>query len=67
MNTDGTDESVFNTNGYLFILGDGVVDTANGLFDVINADDIDATGALKIKIGGTDYFIPISTTSAFNA
>ncbi len=61
------DAATFNTSGYLFILGTGVVDTANGLFDVINADDIDACAALKIKIGATDYFIPLSTSIAFTA
>lgn len=69
MNVDGnsTAKTSFNTNGYLFQLGSGVADTAGGLFDVVNADDIDATAALKIKVANTDYFIPISTTSAFNA
>lgn len=69
MNVDGDSTAItsFNTNGYLFQLGSGVADTSGGLFDVVNADDIDATAALKIKIANTDYFIPISTTSAFNA
>ena len=65
--SNSTGKTSINTNGYLFILGTGVVDTANGLFDVVDADDIDATAALRIKVGATDYFIPISTTSAFNA
>ena len=67
MNIAGTAAATVNTNGYLFQLGAEVVDTANGLFDVINADDIDACAALKIKVGSTDYFIPLSTSIAFTA
>ncbi len=65
--SNSTGKTTINTNGYLFYLGGGVVDTANGLFDTINADDIDACAALRIKIGATDYFIPLSTSIAFTA
>ena len=56
----------FEAGGYLFHI-DGVADTANGLFDATNVDDPDFTHALKINIGGTDYFIGLSTSVAFDA
>ena len=66
-NIGGADAATVNTNGYLLELGAGVVDTADGLFDTIDADDADFNACLKIKIGGVDYFIGLSTTNAFTA
>uniref|UniRef100_A0A6H1ZWU5 Uncharacterized protein n=1 Tax=viral metagenome TaxID=1070528 RepID=A0A6H1ZWU5_9ZZZZ len=51
-----------NASGYLFHLA-GVTDTANGLFDVIAAAGFD--GCIKILIGSTNYFIPVSLDNAF--
>jgi len=63
---DATAIDSFEAGGYLFHI-DGIADTANGLFDATNVDDPDFTHALKINIGGTDYFIGLSTSVAFNA
>ena len=63
---DSTAVTNFNTNGFLFHL-DGFTDTANGVFDATNVDDPDFTHALRINIGGTPYFIGLSTAVAFNA
>jgi hypothetical protein len=51
-----------NAHGYLFHLA-GITDTANGLFDVIAAAGFD--GCIKILIGSTEYFIPVSLDNAF--
>jgi len=63
---DATAVDSFEAGGYLFHI-DGIADTANGLFDATDVDDPDFTHALKINIGGTDYFIGLSTNVAFNA
>lgn len=61
---DATAIDSFESAGYLFHL-DGVADTAGGLFDATNVDDPDFTHALKINIGGTEYFIGLSTAVGF--
>jgi hypothetical protein len=66
LSAQGDDIATFKTSGYLFSLN-GPTDTANGLFDATNVDDPDFTHALRISINGTDYFIGLSTTVAFNA
>lgn len=66
LSAQGTDLSTFKSNGYLFILN-GPTDTANGLFDATDVNDPDFTHALKIDINGTDYFIGLSTSVAFDA
>ncbi len=58
------DSATFNTNGFLFELGAGVVDTANGLFDAESKTGIAKTHTLKIKIGGTPYYIALHTAQA---
>jgi hypothetical protein len=63
---DATAVDSFEAGGYLFHI-DGVADTAGGMFDATDVDDPDFTHALKINIGGTDYFIGLSTSVAFNA
>lgn len=59
------DGTTFQDGGYLFELGAAIVDTNNGLFDVISVADVDAEAALKIRIGGVDYFIPLNTNIDF--
>ena len=59
----GADLATFNTSGYLFELGSGISDTAGGLFDLIAVAGFDA--CLKCRIGGTDYFIPLSADNGF--
>ncbi len=59
------DSATFNTNGFLFELGAGVVDTTNGLFDAEAKTGIAKTHTLKIKIGGTPYYIALHTAQAF--
>lgn len=65
MSAQGAGLATFKENGYLFILN-GPTDTANGLFDATNVDAPDFTHALRIDINGTDYFIGLSTSVAFN-
>ena len=63
---DGTAVAHFNQYGYLMLL-DGLSDTANGVFDATNVDNPDFTHALRINIGGTNYFIGLSTIVDFSA
>ncbi len=65
MNVTGADLASFNSNGYLFILGAGITDTANGLFDANAKSAINMTHAIQVNIGGTDYFIPLHTSIDF--
>ncbi len=58
------DSATFNTNGYLFELGAGVVDTTNGMFDAEAKTGIAKTHTLKIRIGGTAYYIALHTSLA---
>jgi len=61
------DSATFNTGGYLLELGAGVVDTTSGLFDVatITPTSVEFDARLRIRIGGVDYFIPLSADAAF--
>ncbi len=65
--SNSTGKTTLNTNGYLFELGSGVVDTSNGLFDVVNVapTTVNFDANLRIRIGGVNYFIPLSTDNAF--
>ncbi len=63
--SNSTGKTTLNTNGYLFELGAGVVDTANGMFDAQTVASCAATHKLRIRIGGVDYYIPLNT--ALNA
>ena len=61
------DSATFNTNGYLFELGAGVVDTTSGLFDVATTTptSVEFDAQLRIKVGGVNYYIPLSADTAF--
>jgi hypothetical protein len=59
------DSATFNTGGFLFELGAGVVATSGGLFYTSAVTDVDSTHSLRIKIGGTAYYIPIHTSAGF--
>lgn len=66
MSVNGAGIAAFKSAGYLFILN-GPTDTANGMFDATDVNDPDFTHALRIDINGTDYFIGLSTSVAFDA
>jgi len=61
------DAATFNTNGYLFELGSGVVDTTSGLFDVATTTptSVEFDAQLRIRVGGVNYYIPLSADTAF--
>lgn len=63
INVYGAAASTMDTSGYLFDLN-GLTAGAGKLFDTTSKTGIGLSGALKIKIGSTDYFIPICTTAA---
>lgn len=53
-------------SGYLFEIGDGVTDTAGGIFETeSNTDSMSMTHVLKIRIRGVTYYIPLNTSKAF--
>ena len=64
MAVSGAGIAAFKADGYLFIL-DGPTDTANGMFDASAVSGVDSTHALRIRINGTPYFIPIHTSVGF--
>lgn len=59
------DSDTFNTNGYLFELGSGVNVASNNMVQASAVSGVDSTHAVRVKIAGTDYFIPIHTSSSF--
>lgn len=65
--SNSTGKTTLNTNGYLLELGAGVVDTTDGLFDAatITPTTVEFDAALRIRIGGVNYFIPVSLDKAF--
>jgi len=65
--TNSTGKTTLNTNGYLFELGAGVVDTASGLFDVATTTptSVEFDAQLRIRVGGVNYYIPLSADTAF--
>ena len=66
-NVSGTAKATLNEEAYLFHLGENVVTTTDGLFEVINADDIDVNACFKVRVASVDYFIPASTVKTFDA
>lgn len=64
--TSSTGKTTINTNGYFFELGVGVVTTTDGMFEEVTvtaAQVFDA--ALKVKVGGVDYFIGLCDDKSF--
>lgn len=64
--SDGTGKTTINTNAYFFELGAGVVTTTDGMFEEVTvtaAQVFDA--ALKVKVGGADYFIGLCDDKSF--
>ncbi len=59
------DAAKFNTSGYFFELGEGVVNTGSGLFEASAKSAINKTHSLRIKVGATDYFIALHTDKDF--
>ena len=68
-NIDGSNSSgktTINTNGHLFELGAGIVDTANGLLDAITSDSTPVFEyRLRIMTGAGAMYIPASTSATF--
>jgi len=63
--SNSTGKTTLNTNGYLFYLGAGVVDTASGLFDTFSEITPKAIASLRILIGGVPYYIAIHDEADF--
>lgn len=59
--TSGTGITTINTNGYFFIIGDGIADTNDGMFEAETIAGVDATHVLRVKIDGTDYWMALHT------
>ncbi len=64
MNCDDTGSVLNTSKGYLFEIGTGVTDTEGGIFETQSVTSWDATHVLKVRISGTDYFIPLNTNKA---
>lgn len=64
MSTWGTTE--MDDHGYLFNI-DGIATATDGLFEVatITPSSVEFDACLKIRIGTTDYFIPLGSDKAF--
>ena len=68
MNISGAGLTTLKTNCYLFELGSGVTDTTGGIFDAITATPttVAFSGALKIRVGGVTYYIPLGSDVTFD-
>jgi hypothetical protein len=64
VNGHATGKGRFDDHGYLFNL-QGVTAGSGHVFQAAAVSAIDSTHALKVKIGATDYFIPLHTSAAF--
>jgi len=66
--SNSTGKTTLNTNGYLFELGAGVVDTSSGLFDVATTTPttVEFDAQLRIRVGGVNYYIPLSADTSFD-
>jgi hypothetical protein len=63
-NVSGAAAATFNANGYLFELGTGVAAGTDDLFEAEAKTGIAKTHTLRVRIGGTAYFIPLHTSKA---
>lgn len=65
--SNSTGKTTLNTNGYLFELGAGVVDTSSGMFDVATTTPttVEFDAQLRIRVGGVNYYIPLSADTSF--
>lgn len=61
---NGTSASEFDTAGYILNL-QGLTANTNKVFQASAKSAIGSTHAIRIKIGTTDYFIPLHTSAAF--
>lgn len=64
--SNGTGKTTLNTNAHFAVLGDGVVNTADGLFDEVSSQVATATARLRIKVGAATWYIPLCANSALN-
>lgn len=62
--SNGTGITTINTNGYLFEIGAGIAGTTDGLFEAESKTGIAKTHTLRIRVDGTNYFIPLHTAKA---
>lgn len=61
-NISGADAATTGNLGtYLFELGTGVADTANGLFEAEVVASLASTHKIRCRIAGTTYYIPLNT------
>lgn len=61
---NGAAAGTFDDYGYILNLQGLSADTGH-VFQAAAVTDINSTHALRIKIGGTDYFIPLHTSAGF--
>lgn len=66
--SNATGKTTINTNAHLMVLGTGVVDTTDGLFDVLAAPQaVTSSARLRIKVGATLYYIPVCAAAALTS
>jgi hypothetical protein len=63
---NGADKGTFDDFGFLFSLN-GVTAGATHIFQTADVHAVSITHTLKCAIGGTAYYIPLSTSAAFDA
>jgi hypothetical protein len=63
---NGADKATFDTNGFVLSL-QGLTANAGKVFAASVKDGVKSTHSLRIKIGTTAYYIPLSTAADFNA
>lgn len=61
---NGAAAGTFDDNGHVLSLN-GLTAGANHVFQESAVSGVDSTHALRIDIGGTDYFIPLHTSASF--
>ncbi len=63
--TNSTGKTTLNTNGYLFDLGEGIVDTASGLIDSASITATNFTHRIRIRALGVDMWFGVHTDPDF--
>lgn len=61
---NGADAGTFDTNGYILDIA-GVTVNANKVFQASAVTGVNSTHALRIRVAGTPYFIPLHTSAGF--
>jgi hypothetical protein len=63
--SNGTGITTINTNGYFLVIGDGIADTAGGIWEAESITATNFSHVLKCNIDGTDMWIGLHTDKDF--